>query len=321
MEEVETAAADTTSDSSSPPLHTFPSFGRGDTFEPRTKRQKMEAEPKASGFGLHSLEKTGKNKGSIRHYSGRVIPVGIAQPIRVEEKPEETAPESRETMKESAAFSSSKTTGYENRHVTRALLAGDDSRDSYDSDHSQSTPRFNKFANESTASDRRELLEQENLSDSDLDEKRTGKQQSDSSDSSNSDSDSSSNFDYPFAPPSLEEDDGMEYEYPSGGGQEVLHRRDRESGRRTTQHSSQAAELEKKVSPASLNLNPLSGIHMLKTSFAYTLGHCVRVVNSYLITEFSMQYILLAMLHINASTSICIGSTFPTLISFYLLTF
>ena len=182
MDAIETAAADTTSDHSSP-------FHMHYNKEPHTKRPKMDHSQ--FGSGLHGL----------RHFSGR--PVGIAQPIRMEESAIQESEGDLKSFKSGSErkLSPPASKTYENKHLKNVV------DDTYDSDQSQKTPRFNRFANESTVETRRSISQsdEEHLSDS----------ESLDSDSSSS----SSNFDFPFAPPSTstDEETGME---PGPGGME-----------------------------------------------------------------------------------------------------
>ena len=211
MDEIETAAADTTSGSSAfialPPLPEYPyTLEEG---EPPPKRQKTNADYSAPGFtfpesGLKSLE-----KGSVRHYSGRVLPVGIAQPFHLQEqKLDQTDPKASFALSdpkvewdfEADQFSSPDSKNWE-KSLRQALGVSEDT------DQSEAPPRFDKFTNERTGVvrnvDSKETAE--NVSDS----------TSDSSDSS-SDSDSSSNFEFDFVPPSMENEEG-EGEEEEGG--------------------------------------------------------------------------------------------------------
>lgn len=213
MDEIETAAADTTCGSSAfislPPLPEYPYTLEGG--EPPLKRQKTKADLSAPGFtfpesGLQSLE-----MGSVRHYSGRVLPVGIAQPFHLQEqKLDQTDPKTSFALSdpkvewrfEGDEFSSPDSKNWE-KSLRQALGVSEDT------DQSEATSQFDKFTNEHTGIvrnvDSKEIAE--NLSDS----------TSDSSDSS-SDSDSSSNFEFDFVPPSMENEEGEEEE--EGGGLE-----------------------------------------------------------------------------------------------------
>ena len=208
MDEIETAAADTTSGCSAfialPPLPEYPyTLEEG---EPPPKRQKTKADLSAPGFtfpesGLQSLE-----MGSVRHYSGRVLPVGIAQPFHLQEqKLGQTDPKTSFTLSdpkvewgfETDQFGSPDSKNWE-KSLRQALGVSEDT------DQSEAPPRFDKFTNEHTGIvDSKETAE--NLSDS----------TSDSSDSS-SDSDSSSNFEFDFVPPSMENEEGEEEEEEDG---------------------------------------------------------------------------------------------------------
>ena len=213
MDEIETAAADTTSEGSAfitlglPPLPECPyALEEG---EPLPKRQKIKADLSAPGYtfpesGLQSLE-----KGSVRHYSGRVLPVGIAQPFHLQEqKLDQTDPKTSLALSDPKAewdfeadqYSSPGSQTWE-KSLRQALGASEGS------DQSEAPPRFDKFTNERTGTvesvDNKETAE--NLSDS----------TSDSSDST-SDSDSSSEFEFDFAPPPME-NEGREAEEEESG--------------------------------------------------------------------------------------------------------
>ena len=222
MDEIETAAADTTSEGSCPfvPLRPLPRHPHtSEEGEVYPKRRKIEADLSAPGFsfsesGLHSLEKTTPNKGSIRHYSGRVLPVGIAQPFRLsldQNDPKSLSDPKMDWGSEAVEEnSSSDPRKWENKHFQHTSAD-----DSYDSNNSQMTPRLDKLTRECTgiSGDVEGGVKQEHSSDSD----------SDSSDSS-SDSDSSSSFDYPFVPPPMEEEE--EEESGLGLGEEHEERND-----------------------------------------------------------------------------------------------
>ena len=219
MEEVETAAADTTSEASSPP-HPLPPLIGAESFEPSPKRRKAEpvqSTPGLQGFreaGLQSLE----SRDGVHHYSrsGRIIPVGIAQPIQMAEsscgagdldtlelkespqKKSRSAPElkssARDTSRQKQA--SSEMRSYGNKHLSQAF-SGDDNLDSCDSDQSLShKQRFDRFENENSAAlVTRTLPDKRHRSDS-------------LSSDTSSDSHSSSSDEFPYAPPL--EGDGIE---------------------------------------------------------------------------------------------------------------
>jgi len=210
MDEIETAAADTTSESSSPfvtlrPLPKHPhTFEEGEVYP---KRRKVEADLSAPGFtfsesGLHSLEQTTLNKGSIRHYSGRVLPVGIAQPFRLrEQRLDQNDPKSSLSLSDPKMnwgpdaieeSSSSDPRTWESKHFQHT---GTD--DTHDSSHSQMTPRLDKLTCERTGIS--------GSVEGGVTEEHSSDSNSDTSDSS-SDSDSSSSFEFPFVPPSMEEE-------------------------------------------------------------------------------------------------------------------
>ena len=218
MDEIKTAAADTTSGSSAfialPPLPEYPyTLEEG---EPPPKRQKTKADISAPSFtfpesGLQNLE-----MGSVRHYSGRVLPIGIAQPFHLQEqKLDQTNPKTSFALSdpkveggfEGDEFSSPDSKNWE-KSLRQALGVSEDT------DQSEAPPRFDKFTYERTGIVRNVDSKEkaENLSDS----------TSDSSDSS-SDSDSSSNFEFDFVPPSMENEEGEEEEDEGGLEQRKKH--------------------------------------------------------------------------------------------------
>ena len=219
MEEVKTAAADTTSETSSPLRPLLP-LTRSEPFEPTPKSRKTEANqqptPTLQGFreaGLQSLETT---RDGVHHYSrsGRIIPVGIAQPIRMAEtsygsgdfdtldlinkgnpqnqKKSRSAPASsiRDTAGQQK-LASSEMRSYENRLLNDVV--GDDNLDSCDSDQSLSHKRrFDRFENENSARFvRRALPSKRHRSDSHSSDSSSDSNSSSSSSSSSSDSDES----------------------------------------------------------------------------------------------------------------------------------
>lgn len=215
MDEVETAAADTTSDTS--PSGYRPSHHEVEGLEsPAAKRYKMDVFPSLHKGKATGLEGGGAGEGpGYRHYLGRGLPVGIAQPFRTQESstPTQLEQESDQILKEEFDPKKSERTdsslpsegrdcqsdpvggrSFENKHLRNVQKGGgqaeEEKGDSCDSDQSSvRTPRFNRFANESKHEDR------ENPPPS-LDAESSG------SGSSDDESSSSSNFNYPFAPPS-----------------------------------------------------------------------------------------------------------------------
>ncbi len=244
MDAVQTAAADTTSDPSPyhrPPHHHF-------SEPPLAKRQKLDAHSVHHERRLSGLEGgrggVGGTKGGYRNYSGRVLPVGIAQPFRPEESPATaTLEQETECLKEDIECKSSylKTgivgrTGdgasspegrgssnwsdhaggkagraLENKHLLNALGGALREEDSCDSDQSSvRAPRFNRFDNESTRDGRQNPQQTEDSG-------------SDSSEGAESDSssNSSSSFEFAFAPPSTSTEGRADTELDGERGQPV----------------------------------------------------------------------------------------------------
>ena len=218
MEEVETAAADTTSETSSP-LHPLLPLTRSEPFEPTPKGRKtdtIQSTPGLQGFreaGLQSLE----TRDGVHRYSrsGRIIPVGIAQPIRMAEtsfgsadfdaldlkgspqKKSRSTPASVQDTARQQNLASSEMKSLENRHLSQAVV-GDENLDSCDSDQSLSHKRrFDRFENENSARlARRALPSKRRRSDS-----HSSDSSSDSNSSSSSGSSSSSSEEFLPAPP------------------------------------------------------------------------------------------------------------------------
>ena len=207
MEEVETAAADTTSNSSSPHHHYS---GTG----PPAKRRRADLRVLSEGR-LEEVE-------GYRHYSGRVLPVGIAQPFRSEGTSQGTPQQrrmdprsqfsSKPTMGDSmdllgwrGSFESASGKSLENKHLQNVLgSGGGDEKEASDSDQSSTRiPRFSRFVNESTGKDRQSMQLPPNTEVSDSESV---------SEEVDNDSSSSSNFTFAFAPPSTSTEGGIELE-------------------------------------------------------------------------------------------------------------
>ena len=218
MEEVETAAADTTSETSSP-LHPLLPLTRSEPFEPTPKGRKtdtIQSTPGLQGFREARLQSLETRDGVHRYSrSGRIIPVGIAQPIRMAEtsygsadfdaldlkgspqKKSRSTPASAQDTAGQQNLASSEMKSLENRHLSQAVV-GDENLDSCDSDQSLSHKRrFDRFENENSARlARRALPSKRRRSDS-----HSTDSSSDSNSSSSSGSSSSSSEEFLPAPP------------------------------------------------------------------------------------------------------------------------